>query len=566
MTMKQNKKQIFYRIFPALSIAGLSLLGAFLIHLFLNPVGLTMEVANLETIHIEYGEDVALPELNATYHGLFTDRFGKEIPAQIEGSYDLSAIGTYEITYKANYNGESCETTATVVVEDTKAPVITLKGEAETIVSPAAEYVEEGFTALDAYDGDLSSKVVCEVSRDLITYTVTDSAGNTAKVERRIIYKDTVAPVITLSGEAEMVHGVNIAFTEPGFSASDDCDGDITANVTVSGSVDIANYGIYTLTYTVTDTAGNSTSVTRTVTISDPVPPVITLANNGITYVQLGTSYTEPGFSASDNRDGDITSKVSVSGSVDANTKGEYSLTYTVTDSTGNTASVTRKIYVYEPQPANTVVDPGDKVIYLTFDDGPCAYTERLLNILDKYGVKVTFFVTGQSLAHQDMIGEAYRRGHGIGLHTFSHRFQDIYASVDAYYADLERIQSIVVAQTGKRATLLRFPGGASNTVSKKYCKGIMSVLAKDVEYRGYRYCDWNVSSGDAGSSYTYSSIVSEVKKGCSGKKISWVLQHDLNKTSVEATEEIIVWGLANGYKFLAMDETSPVTHHNVRN
>ena len=207
------------------------------------------------------------------------------------------------------------------------------------------------------------------------------------------------------------------------------------------------------------------------------------------------------------------------------------------------------------------MVNPGNKVVYLTFDDGPSRYTSRVLDILDKYGVKATFFVTNQFPAYQYMIGETYRRGHTIALHTYTHNYATVYASEDAYYHDLSMINDICVRQTGVAPNIVRFPGGTSNTVSKRYCKGIMSTLANSISYHGYYYCDWNVSSGDAGGAKTRAAVANNVISGIKRHSVSVVLQHDITSHSVEAVDDIIFWGLSNGYTFLPMSETTPMVH-----
>ena len=219
-------------------------------------------------------------------------------------------------------------------------------------------------------------------------------------------------------------------------------------------------------------------------------------------------------------------------------------------------------LYQTEEQMAN----PPGKVVYLTFDDGPCKYTQQLLDILDKYNAKVTFFVTNQASPYKDKIGEAYRRGHTIAMHTYSHRFQDIYASESAYYEDLNKIQAICEAQTGVKPTIIRFPGGSSNSVSRKYCPGIMTALSKSLKAKGYFYADWNVDSGDALSGATKESVAARVIADIQNVKNPVVLQHDTYLYSVEAVEEIIIWGLSNGYTFLPLTEDSPMPHHNIVN
>ena len=188
-----------------------------------------------------------------------------------------------------------------------------------------------------------------------------------------------------------------------------------------------------------------------------------------------------------------------------------------------------------------------------------------MLDILDKYNVKATFFVTGQKLGYKDMIGETYRRGHTIALHTYSHEYS-IYRSEETYFADLKKIEDICVAQTGVKPNIVRFPGGTSNTISRNYCKKIMTTLSKSLGYRGYFYCDWNVSSGDAGGAKTKDEVANNVINGIKRNNVSIVLQHDIVSFSVDAVEKIIVWGLANGYTFLPMNESTPMYHHKPNN
>ena len=241
-------------------------------------------------------------------------------------------------------------------------------------------------------------------------------------------------------------------------------------------------------------------------------------------------------------------------------------ITYTVSDAFGNKTSMQRKVYVYEKQAVSNPVNPGNKVVYLTFDDGPGRYTGQLLDILDKYGVKATFFVTNQFPAYQNMIGETYRRGHTIALHTYSHQYQTIYVSEEAYYKDLMLMKDLCVKQTGAEPKIVRFPGGTSNTVSKHYSQGIMSALVKSISYYGYLYCDWNVSSGDAGGAVTREAIANNVINDIKQRSVSIVLQHDIKMNSVSAVEDILFWGIQNGYTFLPMTETTPMIQFRPQN
>lgn len=141
-----------------------------------------------------------------------------------------------------------------------------------------------------------------------------------------------------------------------------------------------------------------------------------------------------------------------------------------------------------------TTEQSDEKVVYLTLDDGPSKNTQAVLDILDKYNAKATFFVTGAMPEYKDMIKKAYDKGHTIGMHTYSHDYAKVYASVDAYFQDLDQIGQLVKEEIGYVPCFIRFPGGSSNTISASYTKGIMTTLTQEVQARGYQYYDWNGS------------------------------------------------------------------------
>lgn len=249
--------------------------------------------------------------------------------------------------------------------------------------------------------------------------------------------------------------------------------------------------------------------------------------------------------------------ELETNGEVDTNKVGEYVVSYEAVDNSGNIAKMVRKVRVI-PEYRGT--------IYLTFDDGPGPYTAELLDVLKKYGVKATFFVTGRG--DDSLILREYNEGHTVGLHTFSHNYATIYRSVDAFFEDLYAIQNRVKNITGETATLMRFPGGSSNTVSARYDgrTRIMSQLVKEVEKRGFTYFDWNISSGDAERVVTSDGVVDRVVNALKEGGDSVVLQHDIKDFSVQAVERIIQYGLDNGYKFERLNASSYTAHHGVNN
>ncbi len=182
----------------------------------------------------------------------------------------------------------------------------------------------------------------------------------------------------------------------------------------------------------------------------------------------------------------------------------------------------------------NGKVQNNGKVIYLTFDDGPAAYTDQLLGVLDKYGVKATFFVTNCYPSYQYDIKKEYNAGHAVAVHTYTHNYGTIYRSPEAFWTDHERMQEVVEKQTGHRSAMVRFPGGTSNTVSRRYCRGVMSTISKQA---GPRYHDQSL-----------------------------VLCHDVKPYTVNAMDRIIKWCLQNGYTFRTCQPEGYTYHLRVAN
>ena len=204
--------------------------------------------------------------------------------------------------------------------------------------------------------------------------------------------------------------------------------------------------------------------------------------------------------------------------------------------------------------------------IYLTFDDGPRnGTTNVILDILKEEGVKATFFVTNGG--PDELIKREYDEGHTVALHTASHDYATVYASVDAYFNDLNIVSTRVKNITGEESKIIRFPGGSSNTVSRHYCVGIMSTLTQLVLERGYRYYDWNVSSGDAaGGTVTKEMVYSNVVNSLSRDRINVVLMHDIKPYTRDALRDIIRYGKENGYTFERITPATQMVTQRVNN
>lgn len=179
-----------------------------------------------------------------------------------------------------------------------------------------------------------------------------------------------------------------------------------------------------------------------------------------------------------------------------------------------------KKLYVSEKDSRQ------GKIVHLTFDDGPSQNTLKVLDILDRYDIKATFFVVyNDSEPACNYYKEIVKRGHTLAIHTASHNYKKIYASVDAFLEDFNKIYTYVYEQTGARPTLFRYPGGSTNCLSYRAGPAIM----KEMERRGFIYYDWNVSSGDGGNQATRSSIYDWVTSKATQLDESVVLMHDSN-------------------------------------
>lgn len=441
-------------------------------------------------------------------------------------------------------------------------PKIDLLGDNEVVVDYNGEYIEKGFKA-SIFNKDLTDKVevigkvdITKIGNYEISYILKDGIHEIIK-KRNVKVVDRINPIITLTGGEKIEICVKDTYKELGYKANDEYDGDLTNKVVVSTSGD-------NIIYTVKDSSGNKTSITRKVVKGDSINPVISLKGKKTVYLGLENSYTEPGYSVSDNCDGNITSKVSVSGYVKEKVEGTYTLTYTVKDNNNNQTKVTRKVIVAEKtNPQSGEIKKG--AIYLTFDDGPSSVTTpTILDILKEEGVKATFFVTNSGPDY--LVKRIYDEGHTLALHTASHNYSQIYSSVDNYFSDLEKVSNRVKRLTGHTSKIVRFPGGSSNTVSRRYKTGIMTELSDHLFGRGYRYYDWNVDSGDASTSKTKDAVYKRVVNNLSKNKANIVLMHDIKIQTRDALRSIIKYGKDNGYTFEKIDIDTYMVRQKINN
>lgn len=309
--------------------------------------------------------------------------------------------------------------------------------------------------------------------------------------------------------------------------------------------------------------------------VVDKEEPVLEVDSDENISIYVGDEYREPTIKAIDNYDGDITDKIEVNGSVDNQKEGTYEIEYKIKDSSGN--EVSKKITVEVK--AKPIVKQNNNVsysssgnmscgsagvIYLTFDDGPNdVYTPVILDVLKKYGVKATFFITNGG--SDNLIKREYDEGHAIGIHTATHQYNIVYASDESFWNDMNSVKERIERITGSSPNLMRFPGGSSNTVSRHYSVGIMGRLAQQIEEKGYAYFDWNISSGDSGGTtdpnVEYNNVISSLSKS----RGNVILMHDIKYHTSQAIDSIVKYGIDNGYTFDVLN-TNIVCHQKINN
>lgn len=196
--------------------------------------------------------------------------------------------------------------------------------------------------------------------------------------------------------------------------------------------------------------------------------------------------------------------------------------------------------------------------MYLTFDDGPTHQTEALLDILKHYNVKATFFVLGdkQPELYQRIVNE----GHSLALHSSTHQYQQIYASVDDYFNDLYALQTNLENITGVKSKVFRFPGGSSNTIASQE---VMMGIIERANSEGFVYFDWNCDSKDSSETNVSVETIIQQSTSCSMQNIV-LLMHDSKdkQTTVEALPGIINYFKTKNYVFRTLNIHSLRVQH----
>ena len=300
---------------------------------------------------------------------------------------------------------------------DTVKPVITLVDGSPVYLEVFTAWTEPGYTAYDAVEGDLTSAV--EVTGSVITdtvgfagsftYTVSDTSANATSATRHVYMEDNTAPVVTLNGANPMRVDKGGSYSDPGAAAVDEYDGDISGSIIISGdTVNPEIEGSYEVIYTSTDSSGNSTSKTRNVTVSndnDSVPPVLTLLGDNPYEHEVNTAWSEPGYTAIDDVDGNLFSSVIITGSINISSLGTTTLDYNVSDSSGNAAvQQSRTVNVVDNTPPEITLIGASEI---TVPHGN-VYTDPGVIVSDNYDTGLTATVTGNLFT--DTVGTYFLR------------------------------------------------------------------------------------------------------------------------------------------------------------
>ena len=319
---------------------------------------ITLDGANPLTL--ERGDTYSEPGATATDN---IDGISALTDTNISGNVAIDKVGTYILNYNFSDNSGNAAVTVTreISVIDTIIPVVTLLGDNPFHHELNAPFTDPGATAEDPPSDNISLDITKTSTVDTttpgnytITYEVSDATGNAATpVIRDVIVADTGIPTLTLLGDSTVTLIQGTAFTDPGATATDAVDDDITltANIQITGLLDVDTLGTYTRFYDVSDSANNAavtlTRIIEVIETPDITLPTITLLGDSPLELTINTTYNEPGYTAADNKDGDLTSSVIVNSSaVNTSVIGSYSVIYTVSDNASNSATATRIVNV----------------------------------------------------------------------------------------------------------------------------------------------------------------------------------------------------------------------------
>lgn len=292
-----------------------------------------------------------------------------DVVVEVVGEVNAFVSGSYVLTFRAtdSVGNQAVSVTRTVHVADTLSPAITLIGSTPMYHEQGTLFVDPGASAIDLANGEFFVNAIGFVDVDSagtyrLSYRAVDVAGNLSEtIFRDVIVEDTIAPVLTLNQGSEIQHEQGTTFTEPGARAIDAVEGDISQLITVEGLVDENTAGDYELVYRIADSQNNLSSAILVVTVSDTTAPVIQLNGESVINLLVGDTYVELGASVTDTVDCCLDADITITSDLNVLVAGNYVVTYTVSDLSGNEGQATRAVVV-DLVPIS-IVAPEDLVI-----------------------------------------------------------------------------------------------------------------------------------------------------------------------------------------------------------
>ncbi|MBM7679075.1 OmpL47-type beta-barrel domain-containing protein, partial [Gracilibacillus alcaliphilus] len=368
----------------------------------------TSDWTNAEMVSVELTTDEAGGtleyQLNDTEEGWLTYTEGMAISEE-----GITKIYARVVDQAGNVS----EVAEAMVKIDRHAPTLTLLGDNPMYVGYKEIFEDPGYEVEDNFTEDVTVKVTGEVNTSQVdvyelTYKVQDMAGNETSKTRsvHVVYEES--PIILLDGENPLILEVGTAYEEPGATATDQAGNDISEQMKITDTIDTSKLGSYQVTYEVEDDSGNKSKATRNVEVVDTTAPEITLNGEAEITLELGDSYQEAGAVASDNYDGNLNEAIRITGDVLTNKTGTYHVTYTVTDSSNNVASVTRTVYVIDTTAPNDVTleiteVTTEKITFIFSAQDAGGIKEY---ILSRNGIEITR-INGEATTYTDQTVEA---------------------------------------------------------------------------------------------------------------------------------------------------------------
>jgi len=471
----------------------------FLTHFLIN-----FELNGSETTIINCGEEYIEKGAKASF-------LGKELDVKIQDNINTSKLGDYVVYYKTrNTFGIMKSLKREVKVKDKTAPKISLKGENPKILNLNEKYIEEGASAKDNLDGDLTSKMkitgnvnTTKYGEYQIMYEVSDNSGNSNSKIRKIIVKDVELPILELKGKTTVDILVGNKYEEEGYKATDNLDGDITSNVEITDKVNYNKVGNYEITYKIKDSSNNIVTKKR----------IINVVKKLLTYKDK--------YDKIDN-----TKNYWWSGNKFDHKRPEG----------GADLEELKKYNAY-------FLGPNKKVIYLTYDEGSNdTYLPEILEVLNKNDVKATFFLCrNYMLMNKDLIKKMEKTGHSVGNHTYHHYVMPSLATkenFDKYVYEIRATEEAYKEITGKNMDkVYREPKGEWSYRSLQ--------IVKDLGYKTFFYsADYLDYGKNVTKEYALNKMMNRYHHG------AIYLFHPKNKGNLEALDEFIKNMKKLGYTF----------------